>query len=86
MRKRYYSGVAHTNTGCLLLRGRLLFVFFALRDASQTLCKHLSYLVEKNHLTAYTYGDLVAQGAAEHNPEPSLLALLVFALGVPVKA
>lgn len=28
-------------------RRRLSFAFFALRDASQTLCKHLSYLVEK---------------------------------------
>jgi hypothetical protein len=62
--------------------------FFALRDAWQTLCKHLSYLVEKNssgRLNAY--GDLVAQGQRSiTNTEPRLLALLVFALGVPVKA
>jgi hypothetical protein len=45
----------------LLLRGRHLFVFFALRDASQTLCKHLSYLVEKNASDRLNvYGDLEA--------------------------
>jgi hypothetical protein len=62
----------------LLLRGRLLFVFFALRDAWQTLCKHLSYLVEKKFIWPFKcVWRFVGAG---------LLALLVFALGVPVKA